>query len=671
MVIVKIVISDFGKLKQMKIKFLVLIAVALLGSSCSVNKLMTDANASFSQKEYFDAAVKLRLANQKVKDKTIKPALFFKLAESFRESGDYTKAAVWYRNAIRSGYNDPMLELRYADALRAAGKPDEAKLIYESELKKDTKNKQAINGLESVRKIQEWKEIPELYIVENLKTINSASNDLVVQIMPEAEQTICFKSSREEVPAKGINPVTGQKNSDFFLSAYDTVKKRWNLPELLKEPISVNSSDEELFLNFSPSKEFVVFSRSVYQPAQPAIIQLFSAQKKNGQWTVPALISFTSDGADYLQPMIAENGKTLWFASNRAGGLGGLDVWRSEITDSGIFSEPVNAGDEINTPGNEIYPFEKANGYFYFSSDFHPGMGGYDIFQAQKTSGKWQIEQLPPPVNSSGDDLSIQFFENQEKGFFASNRKGSRGIDIYSFFLPPTLFQCFGKIHDSETDSILPDVNIRIVGSDGSSQKIRSVNGRFQASLNPGNDYAIVVFANGYLNAQAKVSTRGLRKAKEFEVDIKPVPTNRPIRIENINYEMGKWDLLPQSKVSLDKLIDLLKLNPEAIIELSAHTDDIGDEQFNLILSEKRAASAVNYLGEKGISSKNMKARGYGESMPMKVNAKLAKQYEFLNEGDVLNASTIDKLESENIKELARGLNRRTEFKVIQANSGK
>lgn len=655
----------------MQIKFLILIAVALLGSACSVNKLISDADASFSRKEFFDAAEKFRLANQKVKDKTIKAAIYFKLAESYRESGDYTKAAVWYRNAIRSGYKDPKLEIRHADALRGAGKSEEAKVIYETELKKDPKNTQAINGLESIRRIQEWKEIPELYIIENLKTINSAANDMVVQINPESEKSIFIKSSREEVPNKKINPVTGQKFADFFQSAYDTIKKRWNLPELLKEPGVLNSTDEELFLNFSPSKDLLVFSRSVSNAAQRATSQLLFILKQNGQWTSPSPLQFTADGANYLQPMITENGKTLWFASDRPGGLGGFDIWKSEINEPGIFSEPINAGAEINTPGDELYPFEKPNGYFYFSSDFHPGLGGFDIFQAQKSGGKWQIEQLPPPVNSIADDLSIQFFGNLEKGFFTSNRKGSRGTDIYSFFLPPKLFQCFGKIHDSETDSILPDVNIRIVGSDGSSQKIRSVNGRFQASLNPESDYAIVIFANGYLNAQAKVSTRGLREAKEFEVDIRPIPTNKPIRIDNINYELGKWDLLPQAKTSLDKLAELLKLNPEAIIELSAHTDDIGDEKFNLELSEKRATSVVQYLTGKGIQEKNLKAKGYGESVPLKVNAKLVRQYEFLKEGDVLDSGTIEKIGNDNLKETARGLNRRTEFKVINTVTAK
>lgn len=650
----------------MKIKTLIVIAAIFLNSSCSVNKLILDANNSFLRKEYFAAAEKYKLANQKVKDKAQKPLIYFNLAESFRQMGDYTKAAIWYKNAIRSGYQDSTIQLRYADALRGAGKPEMAQPIYEAEQKKQPQNQWASNGLESIRRIQEWKELPELYLIENLKTINSIANDVVTQLYPGKGQTIVLRSSREESPEKKINPETGQKFGDFFTSTFDSARQKWSLPILLNEPNSLNSADEELSLNFDQTRQWVVYAKSVQQPLKPTISQLFFMLKEGENWTNPKPVPFSEDGADYAHPMISEDEKTLWFVSNRSGGNGGLDIWKSEILGKGQFAEPQNVGNEINTSGNEIYPFEKPNGHLYFSSDFHPGIGGYDIFQAQPSNGKWQIDQLPPPVNSAGDDLSIQFYGIQEKGFFTSNRKGSRGHDIYSFVLPSTLFQCFGKIHDSETDSILPDVNIRIVGSDGSSQKIRSVNGQFQVGLNPENDYAIVVFTNGYLNAQAKISTRGLRQAKEFEVDIRPVPTNKPIRIDNINYELGKWELLPQAKTSLDKLVDLLKLNPEAIVELSAHTDNTGDEQLNLALSEKRAASVVEYLNQKGISAKNLKSKGYGESIPLRVNQKTARQYEFLRENDLLNDETIEKLGSESLKEIARSLNRRTEFRVLQ-----
>lgn len=653
----------------MKIKILILIAAVFLSSSCSVNKLISDANNSFSRKEYFAAAEKYKLANQKVKDKSQKPLIYFNLAESYRLMGDYTKAAIWYKNAIRSGYQDSTIQLRYADASRGAGKPEMAQPIYEAEQKKHPQNKWASNGLKSISRIQEWKGLPELYLIENLKTVNSVANDVVTQVLPGSEPSILLRSSREELQEKRINPETGLKYSSFLASAYDSTKNRWTLPALLKEPNSINSPDEELGMNFSQNKKLIIFSKSQQQPLKSTISQLFFMLKEGENWTSPKLVPFSEDGADYTNPMISEDEKTLWFASNRSGGKGGFDIWKSKILGNGQFSEPQNVGNEINTYGNEIYPFEKPNGHLYFSSDFHPGIGGYDIFQAQLNNGKWQIDQLPPPVNSAGDDISIQFSGIQEKGFFSSNRKGSRGFDVYSFYLPPTLFQCFGKIYDSETDSILPDVNIRIVGSDGSSQKIRSVNGRFQAELNPESDYAIVVFAHGYLNAQAKLSTRGLRQAKEFEVDIRPVPTNKPIRIDNINYELGKWELLPQAKTSLDRLVDLLKLNPEAIVEVSAHTDNTGDEQLNMELSEKRAASVLKYLNQKGISAKNLKSKGYGESIPLRVNQKTARQYEFLRENDLLNDETIEKLGNENLKEIARGLNRRTEFRVLQSGS--
>jgi peptidoglycan-associated lipoprotein len=650
----------------MKIKMFFLVVVAVLNVTCSVNRWIADADSSFARQEYFAASEKYRQTSSKVKDKARKAQLYFMLAESYRHLGDYTKAAVWYKNAIRSGFKDESVELRYADALRSVGKPAEAKLIYEAELKKNPGSKWAANGIESLRRLQEWKETQELYIVENLKDLNSAPNDILVQIWPGTTPSVCLRSSRETLPKKKTNPATGQRYSDFFTSAFDSALQKWSAPIVPNAPPSLNSPEEELALSFAPDQKMIVVARTVQQAAKPTVGKLFYMLKNDGLWTNPEPIPFSTDDATYSDPMITNDGKTLWFASNRAGGLGGFDIWKAAITGPSTFSAPVHAGTEINTPGNETCPFQKPNGHLYFASDFHPGMGGYDLFQAQQAGEIWQINQLPPPVNSAGDDLSIRFYDNREKGFLTSNRKGSRAMDIYSFYLPPKLFQCFGKIHDSETDSILPDVNIRVVGSDGSSQKLRSADGQFQATLNPETDYAIVVFAHGYLNTQAKISTRGLAQAREFELNIKSVPINKPIRMDNINYESEKWDLLPEARTSLDRLADLLKLNPEALIEISAHTDDLGDEQFNLELSEKRAASVARYLNGKGIPENNMKVKGYGESMPLKISRKLAQQYPFVHEGETLNPETIEKTESHNLKEIARGLNRRTEFRVLQ-----
>ncbi len=652
----------------MKVKLLLLIIPTLFFSACSVNKLISDANLSFANREYFVATEKYRTLNQKIKNKEQRAEVYFCLGESYRQLGEYTKASIWYKNAIKSGMKDSTLALRFADALRGAGKPKEAEQIYEAEKKKNPENRWANNGIESIHKIQNLEKAPQLYQIENLKQVNSAGNDYMVQISPENKNEIWLSSSRPGLSGKKINPATGQKYSKFFTSTFDSIKQKWTVPSNPTIEIPGNSLDEDLALTISPNQNLMVVARQSFSSEKPLRSKLFVAQQTSENHSHLAPISFTTDNSDYTDPMISDDGQTLWFSSDRTGGEGGFDIWLSKIDANGNFSEPQNAGKQINTPGNERWPFLKPNGNLYFSSDFHPGFGGFDIFRAKTVnSEQWQITQLPPPINTNRDDLAIRFFGNHERGFLSSNRAGSAKVDVYSFYLPPKLFQCFGKIQDSETDTLLLDTNIRIVGSDGSSKTIRSVNGTFQASLNSDTDYAIVVFAKGYLSAQAKLSTRGLQQAREFNLDIRPVPTNKPIRMENITYEFGKAELTESAKASLEKLVDLLKLNPEAAIEISANTDDKGEAPYNLELSEKRAASVVQYLKEKGIQEKRLQSKGYGESRPVKVTHKLARQYEFLQEGQTLDLETIEQLPQENMKEIARSLNRRTEFRVVQA----
>lgn len=223
------------------------------------------------------------------------------------------------------------------------------------------------------------------------------------------------------------------------------------------------------------------------------------------------MISFSNDGNDYFDPSISFDGTQLFFASDRNGGQGSTDIWVSEITNNG-FSEPVNLGEEINTPGKETSPFKKKNGHLYLSSDYHPGAGGLDIFHATvDLNGKWTVENMTTPVNSPADDFGIVFYEIGERGYFSSNRKGARSTDLFSFYSPPRLFQCFGKVCDQKTDEIIPNVNVRVVGTDGTSLLFQTNNGEFSAELKPETDYAIMVFKQGYLNAQAKISTKGMR----------------------------------------------------------------------------------------------------------------------------------------------------------------
>ena len=250
---------------------------------------------------------------------------------------------------------------------------------------------------------------------------------------------------------------------------------------------------------------------------------------------------------------------------------------------------------------------------------------------------------------------------------FSSNRKGSfaGSDDIYSFVVPPKIFQLAGEIFDKGSGNKLDGATVRIIGTDGTYLKMRGQNGKFQMKLKPEVEYIIAGFKDGYLNDKASASTVGLEDSKDFRVELFLTSTEEPIKIDNINYEFGKWDLLPESKVALDSLAAILQMNPTIVVELMAHTDHIGQDEANSILSQKRAQSVVDYLIQAGINPQRLVAKGYGETWPKKVTRELARQYDFLKRNDVLTEEFVMGLETEEQRQIAMQLNRRTEFRVI------
>ncbi|HCR92069.1 MAG: hypothetical protein A2W90_14015 [Bacteroidetes bacterium GWF2_42_66] len=635
-------------------------------SSCVSGRLLTEANQSLERGEYHAALEKYKLVSQKEKDPKKKAQIALYMADAYMEQGSYSQSAVWYKNAIRRGHNSSDIRLRYGDALRASEKLDELDLLLGELKKTDPDNPRLNNSIASLKLIHHWQKLPPIYLIDNLKTPNSPGDEVSADIVPGTVNRILFSSSSENTEGKDISPVTGQKFADIFIAEYDSAHSKWSLPKPLGDSLRINTEAHESGIAADREGKLIVFARAVYTSGQKMTSQLYFSKKENGRWTTPEQILFTNDGASYLDPSVSCDGKWLLFASDRAGGKGKTDIWKSEIKE-GQFSGPVNMGEQINTPGRETGPYMKKNGHLYFSSDYHPGVGGLDIFRATvDLNGKWTVENMSTPVNSPADDFGIVFYNKGEHGFFSSSRKGSRAVDLYSFYSPPRLFQCFGKVCNMETDSVIDNVNVRVVGTDGTSLLMKTDKGKFQVDLKPEADYAIMVFKKGYLNAQAKISTRGLRDALEFNLDFKQTPTDQPITIDDINYETGKWDLLPESRTSLDKLVEVLSINPDISVEIMSHTDDVGDAAFNMELSQKRADEVVRYLVQKGAAQTRLKSKGYGESLPLRVRLKTAKKYPFLKEGDVLGVKYIEQLTNQKDQEIARSLNRRTEFRVLE-----
>jgi outer membrane protein OmpA-like peptidoglycan-associated protein len=339
-------------------------------------------------------------------------------------------------------------------------------------------------------------------------------------------------------------------------------------------------------------------------------------------------------------------------------------------------------GPTINAPGDEMFPASRPNGDFYFSSNGHPGMGGLDIFIAHvvideiptdsttKYAAHYELEHPGYPLNSQGDDFGMTFEGPYNRGFFSSNRGDGRGWDhIYSFENPEVVQAVKGWVYEIDGYE-LPAALVYIVGSDGTNQKASvKGDGSFDYVVTPGVDYLFLATCKGFLNHKEELRVEKAEESEEYTLQFPLASISAPVLIDNIFYDFDKATLRPESTAALDELVTLLNDNPNVTIELSAHCDYKGSDEYNKRLSQRRAESVINYLIEKGIAEERLTPVGYGEEKPKTVKKKLTEKYPWLKEDDVLTEEYILKLDEEK-QEICNQLNRRTEFIVLRTTYG-
>lgn len=653
-------------MKHWSIRLLVCLSLLVGVGACTSQKMFRSGLSSYEMGEYYRAVEKYRKAYRKDKNPQHRQEMAFQSGECYRKLGEYSRAAIWYKNAIRRDYPNKKAILYCAECLKATQNFDEAKVFYQQYLELFPDDKQALAGLQACEYVPVWEKTPTRYIVSSVPELNSKFADYAPVYMAGKDNEILLSSMREEKnEKKKKSGVTGQPFGDLYRSEFLLQKQKWSVPELIEENGMIDTDEDEGAAAISPNGDLMVFTRCRYEKTADMGASLFAARMSRGNWSEPILVPLTADSLVAAHPAFSPDGNTLYFVSDRPGGFGGMDIWMAS-RDGVNFSNPVNMGSEINSPGNEMFPSTDWKGNLYFSSDFWPGMGGLDIFKAIKDeNGKWGIENMQVPVNSSGDDFGMNFIkEENPHGMFSSNRKGSRKDDIYSFYLPPKVYRISGEIFDKETGQRLDGARVRVIATDGTNLRMRANDGKFQVKLNAETEYVFAAYRDGYLNDKVRETTIGLTDSKDFNVKLYLTPTDSPIKVENISYAFGAWELNDASKHSLDSLVQILELNPTITIELMSHTDYVGSEQYNFELSQKRAQAAVAYLIQKGINPDRLVAKGYGETWPKKVTRELAKQYDFLNRNDELTESFISKLTPDQ-QEIAKSINRRTEFRVL------
>lgn len=436
---------------------------------------------------------------------------------------------------------------------------------------------------------------------------------------------------------------------DFFISTKDAMQK-WTKSKNMGPPINTQLNEGAESISFDGQ---YLFFTGCNRKDGIGRCDIYFSQKINNNWSEPKNIGKPINSLEWeSQPCMSSDGRTLYFVSNRYGGFGGKDIWMTRLNNYGLWEEPVNLGDSINTPFDEMSPFiHEDNQTLYFSSDGHVGMGGQDIFISRRNrEGKWgKPVNLGYPINTYSDEYGLIVNSKGVLGMFATDRPGTKKRDIFSFemplkFRPAQVSYVSGVIYDKESQQkIRADLELSDLETDKVVVQSKSFEGtgEYLVCLQVGKDYALYISKDGYLFHSENLTVpeqNDNSKPYEINIPLQTIQEGRKVVLNNIFFKFDSYELEDKSKTELKRLIDFMKKYPNVYFEISGHTDNMGTEKYNKELSDKRAEVVWRYLIEMGINSHRISHKGYGYSQPA----------------------------TDNNSEASRAKNRRTEFKITK-----
>lgn len=655
-----------------------LVPVVIMSALCACSnaeRTTRRADAAMTIGEYQEAASLYRRAYMRTapRERASRGALAYKMGEAYRSFGNVGRALAAYKNAERFGVADSLVLRKQGDMLRYAGNYKGAEEKYKAYLEKNPEDVLALAGYRSSQKATAIREAGSAYTVKLDKNFSSSRADYCPAFSDRNGSAVYFSSTRNSGTGGQMSGITGTKPGDIYCLKKDE-KGHWKSPEAAEGEL--NSEWDEGAACFTEDGNTMYFTVCRSDPQYPRMAEIWTSTRNDAKWGKPQALKITADTlSSYAHPALSPDGKWLYFVSDMPGGYGGYDLWRASVVGGHGVGAVENLGPEINTPGNEMFPAFRPSGELYFSSDGRePNLGGLDLYRAKEDTltKHWEVAHLPYPMNSNGDDFGITFEGLHNRGFFSSNRASAgRGWDkIYSFSFPEILLSVKGWVYEQDGYE-LPEAVVYMVGNDGTNMKIGvNLEGSFEQPLAPGGKYLFLATCRGYLNYRAELTVDSLAQKEHQYVLQFPLPSiSIPVLVRGVYYEFDKADLTDNSREALDRLVKVLKENPNITIELSAHCDYRGRAEYNERLSQRRAESVVKYLTEHGIEAERLTAKGYGESQPKTVSKKMTEKYPFLHENDVLTEEFILKLKPEQ-QDVCNSLNRRTEFRVLRTTYG-
>jgi len=545
-----------------------------------------------------------------------------RLANSYYYINDTKKAETYYQKVLKGKNVDPESVYNYAQSLKANGKIAD----YNKYMKQFAQMKPADSRSVAFMKNPDY--LPKIidenarkYNATNLGDLNSKYSDFGGTVVGN---DFYFTSARN------TSRKTYGWNDEPFLDIYKAAIVGGVVKDVDLLKGDVNTKYHESSVAITADGKRMYFDRNdylngKYKKDEDGVNQLniYYAENINGKWSNIQSVPFNSPEFSNAHPALSPDGNTLYFTSDRPGGKGMGDIYKVSISSNGTFGQPENLGDAINTEGKEGFPFVDANGTLYFSSDGHLGMGGFDVFSAEaKGNGFGTVKNLGPGVNTSADDFAFRFDPAKNEGYVSSNRPGGKGSDdIYKIQkIESCEINLIVMVVDANTNA--PITGARLDLFDNMENKLKSKNttdsgnGTFELACDQG--HVVQAFKEGYeSNAETIASSKS--GEKKIRIALRPVEeliVEDKVVLNPILFDYDKFNIKPQAAFELDKLVDLMKRNPEMVIKVEGHTDSRGNDAYNLKLSDKRAKSTVQYVISKGISADRISGEGFGETRP-------------------------------------------------------
>ena len=428
---------------------------------------------------------------------------------------------------------------------------------------------------------------------------------------------------------------TGNQDSDENIYVTSIKDKVWTEPVSISEKI--NTTQNEGTASISADGRTLVFTSCGGRKGFGSC-DLFISYKQGDDWTSPQNLGLNINSGEWeSQPSLSADGRTLYFVSDRKGSLGKRDIWVSKLDSTNMWAKAINVGSPVNTTEDDLSPFIHANGKtLFFASEGHVGMGGLDLYFTENQQDKWKIpENLGYPLNTFEDQVALFITADAKKAYYSLERDQDdkyRRAKIVEIEVPASLQAKFkatsflkGIVYDSKTKQKL-QANIELISLKNNELlgKISSdaQTGTYTSVLTNGGEYAVFVSKKGYFFKSLNFDfSDKIGLDKILDIPLEPIKKEAKEILNNIFFDTAKWDLKSESTAELDKLVGLLKANPDLPIEISGHTDDVGKDADNLLLSQKRAKAVVDYLALKGVNILKIKAEGYGKMLPYLPNS--------------------------------------------------